>query len=105
MTYPCDECGEQFSLRLKLNEHNAMIHLDTTTSASNVLIGMLEKIVSACNFGELCDEEDYVDETLASDDEQIHAHKMLVDLVQNTSRQNNNQESKFTKITSIHSRL
>ena len=105
MRYPCDECGEQFSLRIKLNEHIAMIHLDTMTSASNVLIGMLEKIVSACNFGELCDEEEYVVVTLASDDEQIHAHRMLVDLVQHKSRQNNNQESKFTKITSIHSGL
>ena len=48
---------------------------------------MLEKIVSAWKFGELCDEKDYVDVTLACEDEQIHAHKMLADLVQHISRQ------------------
>ena len=75
-----------------MNELIAMTNLDTMTSASNALIGMPEQIVSACKFGELFDEKECVDVTLTCDDEQIHAHKMLVDLVQHTSRQNNNQE-------------
>ena len=62
---PCDECGEEFNFSIKLNEHIAKIHKETTTPASDAFIGVIQKIGSAWNIGELRDDTDCVDVPLA----------------------------------------
>ena len=65
-----------------MSEHIATIHKETVTTSSNQSFYLVSVI---WEYGELCDDTAYVDVTLARDDEQIYAHKVL-DLVQHLSR-------------------
>ena len=57
--YPCDECGKEFNFKIKLNRHIATIHLRNQLTKQR-------------------DDKDFFDVTLAWDDEQIHAHKVIL---------------------------
>ena len=76
--YPCEECVEEFNLRIRMSEHIATIHKEIITTSSKQSFSLVSVI---WEYGELCDDTAYADVTLARDDEQIHAHKVLVDLV------------------------
>ena len=86
--YPCEECVEEFNLRIRMSEHIATIHKEIITTSSKQSFSLVSVI---WEYGELCDDTAYADVTLARDDEQIHAHKVL-DLVQHLSRQNPNKK-------------
>ena len=47
-----------------MNGHIVTIHKETTTTASDAFSGLIHKVISAWNHGELGEDTDYIDVTL-----------------------------------------